>query len=124
MAAKTDLWGDLAPLDVRPPVAILREQAALLGAKTKNLIRAKVETTVVRGDLSHSFDLVAPTLDNYTYELFRVYHGVRDLYPVKLLDDRKLSLKTEQELVDWLGAKLSSDETKKLIGNLLAQVTK
>ena len=123
MAAQTDLWGEIIPAAVRTPLAILREQAALLGTKTKNLIEAKVETGVSRGEFSHRFKLVVPAMDNYTYELFTVTHGV-DLYPVftrvKKLD---LQMNNEEDFVRWLKETLSSPDTKTLIGNLLAQAT-
>src|SRR5881296_859505 len=81
MATNVDLWGEIQPPDVRTPVSILREQAALLGQKTKNLVEASVETTSSGGTFYHTFKLVAPALDNYTYQLFRIRHGIQ-LYPV------------------------------------------
>ena len=120
MAAKTDFWGDIAPAAVRTPVAILREQAALLGAKTKNLIEATVYTESVRGSFRHLLNLVVPGLDNYTYNLFAIDHGI-DLYPVTVLN-RDLIFATEDAFIDWLREELSSDKTKKIVGNLLAQV--
>jgi hypothetical protein len=35
MAAQTDLWGEIAQEQVRTPVTIMKEQAALLGKKTQ-----------------------------------------------------------------------------------------
>jgi hypothetical protein len=121
MAAQTDFWGDIAPATVRTPVAILREQASLLGTKTENLIEAAVETGISQGRFQHRFNLVVPALDNYTYQLFRIEHGI-DLYPLRVFDKEILGLNTEDDFVDWLRNRLSSDDTKKIIGNLLAQV--
>jgi len=81
MAAQTDFWGEIAPAAVRTPLAILREQAALLGAKTKNLIEATVATSVNGPQFQHRFNLVVPSLGNYTYELFWVTHGI-EMYPI------------------------------------------
>jgi hypothetical protein len=124
MAAQTDFWGEIAPAAVRTPLAILREQAALLGAKTKNLIEATVATSVNGPQFQHRFNLVVPSLGNYTYELFWVTHGI-EMYPIivplALPKDRELT--TEQEFTEWLRGKLSSDATKKIIVNLLAQAT-
>jgi hypothetical protein len=123
MAAQTDLWGEILPATERTPVSILREQAALLGQKTKNLVEAKVETmTMQDGKLIHSFTLVAPALGNYRFQLFQVYHSLTSLYPLRV-SDKKEELPTEKDFVAWLGSRLSSPDTKKLIGNLLAQVT-
>jgi len=120
MAAQTDFWGDIRATAVRTPVAILREQASLLGAKTKNLIEATVFTESVRGSFRHVFNLVVPGLDHYTYNLFAIDHGI-DLYPVTVLN-RDLKFETEEAFTNWLRTELSSANTKKIIGNLLTQV--
>jgi hypothetical protein len=120
MAASTDLWGEIEATQIRTPLVILREQAALLGAKTKNLVEASVSTHVSGNDFIHIFNLVVPALDSYTYNLLAVYHGA-SIYPVSVLGSHT-SFRTEQEFVDWLGAKLSSPDTKRIVANLLAQV--
>lgn len=141
MTAQTDFWGEIVPAQERTPLAILREQAALLGTKTKNLVEATVDTSVTPdGQFVHRFTLVVPALSSYRFELFRIEHGVA-IYPitvalevpsaqlsrgpVNLLVPPSLSphLQTEQEFVDWLHRKLSSAETKRIIANLLAQAT-
>jgi hypothetical protein len=120
MAAHADLWGEIAPSAVRTPATILREQASLLGSKTKNTIEAKVDSRVSGSLLYHSFNLVVPALDHYTYELFQVSHDV-NLYPVHVGFPFTVDLADEEAFVKWLGQKLSSAETKGIIGNLLAQ---
>jgi hypothetical protein len=117
MATQADFWGDIEPTEIRTPVSILREQAALLGGKTGYLIEGKVDTAVSGGMFRHSLSLVVPTLDNYEYELLKVRHGV-ELYPVTA---GQQDLKTESEFTNWLRQRLSSAETRKVIGNLLAQ---
>ena len=141
MTAQTDFWGEIVPAQERTPLAILREQAALLGTKTKNLIEATVDTSVTPdGQFVHRFTLVVPALSSYKYELLRIEHGVASYpisvasevpsaqlsrEPVNLLVNPRLSsqLQTEQEFTDWLHRKLSSAETRKIVGNLLAQAT-
>jgi hypothetical protein len=118
MATKLDFWGEVEPLQVRTPVAILREQAALLGTKTNNVVEAQVQSWVGGSDFYHSFNLVVPTLDNYTYQLFTLHHSA-NLYPVMSGYEQ---FQTEDELSDWLRQRLSSTETKRIVGNLLAQV--
>jgi hypothetical protein len=120
MAAHADLWGEITPSAVRTPASILREQASLLGAKTKNAIEGQIETQISGGMFYHSFNLVVPALDNYSYELLKVWHGV-NLYPVSYGYQRGERLENEEAFVDWLGQTLSSAETKRIIGNLLAQ---
>jgi hypothetical protein len=52
-----DLWPeDVTVTDVLPPVAIMRQQAALLGDKTQNLVQAEVTTKAApKGQIRHSF---------------------------------------------------------------------
>jgi hypothetical protein len=129
MAAKTDLWGVIAPAQVRTPLAILREQAALLGEKTQNLVEATVATSVSGPQFIHRFNLVVPSMDDYTYELFTVMHGV-GIYPITVHGANVVAdylggdtLATEQEFIEWLRRELSSAGTKRIVSNLLAQVT-
>ena len=121
MATQTDLWGDLAPAEVRTPLSIMREQAALLGTKTQNLVEAVVSTVVVGEEFTHYFNLVVPALSNYAYQLFVVSHRI-DLYPLTVRNPEFRQLENEHEFVEWLGRTLSSIETRKIISNLLAQV--
>ena len=129
MTSQPDFWGDIELTGDRTPLVILREQAALLGAKTKNVVKVKVTTSVSGKHLHHSFNLVAPALDNYTYELFRVRHGV-EAYPVNVeAMDAKLPIKAhfpilrdEAGFAAWLQEQLSSPRTKKIIATLFSQV--
>jgi len=117
---------------VRTPVSILREQAALLGKKTKGLVEATVDTDASGGSFIHRFKLVVPALDNYTYELFSISNGI-DFYPVEAYGFQNRlkfgsmvsmsTLRSEDEFLDWLQEILSSPETKKIIANILAQAT-
>ena len=120
MAAHADLWGEITPSAVRTPVSILREQASLLGAKTNYTIEGKVETRIDGEKFYHLFNLVVPALDNYSYQLFQIWHEV-GLYPVRVWGAFGEELANEEAFVNWLGRKLSSSETKSIIGNLFAQ---
>jgi hypothetical protein len=123
MAAQPDYWGEIVPAQERTPLAILREQAALLGTKTKNLVEATVDTSINRDGLFiHRFTLVVPSLSNYKYELFRIQHGVA-IYPIDIPGPLTPQFETEPQFVDWLHRKLSSVETKRIVANLLAQAT-
>ena len=92
----------------------------MLGTKTQNLIEAKVETYGAEGGtLHHSFRLVVPALDRYTYELFSISHSVLEPYPIVL--PSRIVLENEDKFKDWLPKKLSSPETKEILGNLISQ---
>ena len=96
MASVVDnLWpNDIeGPSKQSSPVGILKQQALLLGKRTKNLVEADVETraTDFQRFLQHSFYLVAPALDFYKYLLFRIEHHPTQFYPLKIIWDKSSS---------------------------------
>jgi|HubBroStandDraft_6_1064221.scaffolds.fasta_scaffold94295_3 hypothetical protein len=119
-----------APPDETLPVVMLREQAALLGAKTRNLVQAEVvsEPDVLaslspdaRPELVHRFLLRAPALSNYRYELFTV-HQPMGLYPLKIMfGDTRYEAASATELVELLRRIFAADPTRKVVGALVAQ---
>src|SRR5262245_44956146 len=79
-----DLWPeDFGIDDFVTPVTLLKEQAALLGSKTHNLVEATVSTGSNHPDFIHILYLIAPALDNYRYQLITLRHTI-DLYPVQI----------------------------------------
>src|SRR5437867_13436591 len=128
-SAIPDLWPELEQSQVVPPVAILREQAAALGKKAKPLLEGNVETrTALSGRFNHTFYIVAPALENYTYELYSIEQGA-DQYPVvaprrnnALSGPPQVILQTEGEFLECVRDVLNSDRTKRIVGSLLAQV--
>jgi hypothetical protein len=130
------------------PVTILREQASLLGEKTQNLVIAKVdsragetrdfvydimkplinEVTQAKqlNSLFHDiFYLVAPALDNYRFELFRVTRSVEQFYPIRIhsdtLDMQGREIASEDELLKVLAGIFSHPKTMKIIESILIQ---
>ena len=137
-----NLWPtDLAPTVERTPLTILKEQAAQLGAMTKNLLEGAVKTEMYREDalnqrrFVHNFNVVAPSLEGYSYKLLEVSHEL-DPYPVTVrltppptsnaLADRVTGipkeLASEAEFVEYLRSVFASDKTRRIVGALLAQV--
>ena len=116
----TDFWGEIGATGVRTPLSILREQAAALGPKTSHLVEAKVETRSYGQSIVHTFDLVVPGLDDYTYRLFEIEHDP-NLYPLSVRNE-DLEFANEKDFTNWLRKQLSSEKTRKLVSNLLAQV--
>lgn len=84
-----DLWPEDLIEDVcnfsRTPAIILREQAALLGKKTNNLVEAEVVRVETRhpGEFGYAFFIVTPVLDGYKYKLFTIEYNL-NMYPVSL----------------------------------------
>jgi hypothetical protein len=118
-----DLWPEIEQSQVVPPVAILREQAAALGRKTNYLLEGRVRTWIDGTRFVHTFSIVAPSLDDYSYELFSIEHGA-DQYPVTRRGANRLAseINTGKDLMEYVRSVLNSDETKKVVGSLLAQV--
>lgn len=134
-----DLWpDDIAVSTLRAPLTILKEQAAFLGSKTKNLIIAKVEKQESdlydEESIEHAFYVVTPALGNYRYKLFSISHSI-ELYPVTINLDSDIKMEiapesgmyylkvdNEQELVTLLTRIFGSKKTRRIIHALLAQV--
>jgi len=114
---------NIAESNLVTPVSILKEQAALLGDKTKQLVVAVVDTDTSGDNFFHRFYIVAPTL-NYRYDLFYVEHGIA-FYPLMLKWQgeplpRKLS--DEASFKAFLKQVLSSQHTMNVVHSILAQV--
>lgn len=119
-----DLWPQdiVAAVDFRTPLSILKEQASLLGQKTQNLVEGVVTSVTNSNDtFQHMFYLAAPALSNYRYRLFTVTHEI-DLYPLTIVSETgQRGARSEEEFVEQLRAIFSHDQTKKVIGALIAQ---
>jgi len=128
-----DLWpeGITAAAGPTPPLTILKQQASLLGRKTKNLLEAEVHTEVTDFQrlLRHTFFLVAPVLGLSGYPLLSVEHPVTRIYPaiVKVNPDdpsssvRELVARDEAEFKEHLKAVFAAEPAKRVIASLLAQ---
>jgi hypothetical protein len=104
------------------PLTILKEQAALLGERTKNIVEGRVQTKVdEKMEFRHSLYLVVPTLANYRYFLLSVHHKPA-IYPIQIFDgtsDREVTARDFEEFKEKLKEILSSDRVKRIIGTLL-----
>jgi hypothetical protein len=133
----TDLWpSDLDTVTTRAPVTILREQASLLGTKTKYILKAEIAITARqtgRRSFSYAFFLHAPALDDYRYRVFTIEYDVT-LYPVLFQVDHAIaeelgfnfktgtkSAATEEEFLSILGQILQSNKTRQVIAAILSQ---
>lgn len=146
-----DLWPeDIAPIpELKGPAIILKEQASLLGKKTKNLVEAEVvqfepsrpgppmvqiELSMFETRFNYAFLIVAPLLNNYRYKLFTISHGI-DAYPVTINVDmeiraeigyseqrEELVAKSEDEFVEILKKLFNAQKTQKIIGTLLSMI--
>jgi len=133
----TDLWPDELPTTVTPdsPVRILKEQAALLGKKTRGIVQASLRTSGEGSEAPkpfvYNFYITCPTL-SYYYKIFSVAMGFEP-YPASFRIDSdilkeispgtgegvSLSAKSEQEFVSILGDILQAEKTKKIVASLM-----
>ena len=117
-----DFWPEnIAESNLITPITILKEQAALLGEKTKQLVKGEVVTQATGELLVHYFYIVAPTL-NYRFELFNVQHHV-NFYPlVMAYAHNSYTLKTESEFKEKLKEIFAAQHTLNVVHSILAQV--
>lgn len=118
-----DLWPkDIATVSgVRTPVSILREQAILLGEKTKNIVEAEIISSGKNGVFTHSFVLVAPVLDSYQYELFSVQHSAQ-IYPLTVkIRSQITEASSEEQFIEQLQSIFADPQTKQIIQTLIVQ---
>ena len=136
----SDLWpSDIKLSGIKAPVAILKEQASLLGEKTKNVAVATVEVSMqnfLPEFFAYDFFIIAPTLHSYRYLLFNIRHTV-SLYPVTFwldfdirqemrktlsLDENQPVIAEDQEdFISKLGLILQAEKTKDIIRAIIAQ---
>ena len=117
-----DLWPEnIADSHLTTPVTVLKEQAALLGEKTRQLVKGEVVTQTTGNLFVHYFYIAAPTL-SYKFELFTLSHGV-NFYPLvmRYLNDT-ISLRSESEFKDKLKEIFVAPHTLNVVHSILAQV--
>src|SRR6266404_5119876 len=105
------LWGDIPKGDnLKTPISILREQAAILGDATDNILVADVVPNTQRGTVTLHFYVTAPALDNYRVHLLQVRHDVA-LYPLVIATEwMEYDCQTEEIFKEDLRTVLSSQE--------------
>jgi hypothetical protein len=124
-----NLWGDVtSAAPVRTPTTILKEQATALTEMTKGTLFGKVNvSTDLEGGFEILLSIIAPAINNYTFEVVLVEHGI-ELYPAKMVaawdrfkPGKEVKCKNEDELTDALGRILGSDQVTRVIMSLISQ---
>ncbi len=122
-----DLWpSEIATLpSIQTPITILKEQSSLLGQKTNNLVEAEVKSNDAgNGRVAISFNLVAPALNSYRYQLFQVLHHAVEIYPLTIdFSNTAYTVKNLDQLIDQLKMIFSDEKTIRVIQSLKAQST-
>jgi len=122
MPDTNDFWpANIADSNLVTPVTILKEQAALLGEKTRQLVKGEVVTQATGTLLVHYFYIAAPTL-SYRFELFNVQHHV-NFYPLVLgYLNKSTTLGSEDEFKEKLKEIFTAQHTLNVVHSILAQV--
>ena len=119
-----NLWGDLGALEiVRTPKDILKEQASFLTKATEGVLVGNVDEMDANGDVRYDVDVQVPSLNDYTYTLLSITHGL-DLYPVRVSPRAAALTETcddETEFEAVLRTVLSSKQVKLILSRLLSQ---
>ncbi len=119
-----NLWGSIPVSgNIRTPYAILLEQASWLGEITEGLLIGKVTKNVENEKFMYNLNIVAPALNNYYYNVTTIIHGI-EFYPLQLRssDGQFIECETEKMFENRLGDILSSEQTRRVITGLLAQI--
>lgn len=121
MSNTENFWPDFQADKIISPKTILKEQGALLGEKTGNLVFGEVRTGSSNdGRIVQYFDIVAPTLNNYRFSLFNVRHGAI-YYPLEIYYKTRIVVDNEIVFKDMLKDIFKDEKTVKIITSLMGQ---
>ncbi|MBI2909015.1 MAG: hypothetical protein HYX92_15335 [Chloroflexi bacterium] len=115
-----DFWpDDLDETTATAPVVLLKEQGSLLGKKTKNLVQGRVsgiepEKWGYPGGFFYGFNIVAPALGGYQYQIFGISHKI-DFYPLRLKANEDVWKDLPSELRDKYRPSVETYLTSRLI---------
>ena len=89
-----NLWPQINVSQIKSPSWIIRVQATNLRVSTEGLLEGEVSEidTSDRNLVRLGFNIVAPHLDRYRYELFRIQYGRDCPYPVTLTTENRYEL--------------------------------
>src|SRR2546428_606499 len=123
---RKNLWGDLPPTDdIRTPKQILKEQAVALSDMTKSMLYGDVGVQNTRDQFLLTLRIVAPALENYTYDILSVLHPL-EVYPLKVWPSWSSSANAKEcvnaeSFETALTEILQADRTRRVVAALLAQ---
>ena len=94
---------------------------------TKGILNGDVRTTVKNNQFTMTLSIVAPAINNYTFDIVRVQHGLA-LYPLKVVAAGKeysapgwIECRDEDAFITELTTILQSETVRKAVGTLIAQ---
>jgi hypothetical protein len=119
-----NLWPEFTPPEqVKSPVFLLKEQAALLAQRTGGIVVGRLSTlNTPDGRFVVSLDLAAPALRGYRYRLLEVIFPP-EFYPLVINGPGQQlnNINGEAEFRDALASVLRSEKTKQIVEAIMAQ---
>jgi hypothetical protein len=124
--SEDNFWGDIPIAEnIKTPRSILKEQISHLEQGTNGLLTGKLTiSTDTDGDLRTAMLIIAPALNNYSYEVTELFHSIA-LYPLKIFHpgSKKWFLcENETQFKATLKDIFQSVTIKRIISGLLAQI--
>lgn len=120
-----NFWGDIPKAEnIKTPRSILKEQISYLEQGTDGLLTGKLTvSTDDDGDIRTTMLIIAPALNNYSYEVTELFHSIA-LYPLHIHHPRNgwIPCQNESEFKIALRDILQSETIKRIISGLLAQI--
>ncbi|WP_281232872.1 hypothetical protein [Flavobacterium gelatinilyticum] len=123
MSDSNNLWPDFEDVPkIVSPRAILTEQANFLSEKTNNLLNGSISASASStNEIITRFKIVAPLLNNYSYQLFAIIHSAL-YYPCDLRYNAiSYKINNEEDLREKIREIFNNEETKNIIFSLLGQ---
>jgi hypothetical protein len=118
-----NLWGEPFGEELKAPVQILAEQAALLGQMTNNILEGRVENQSKGRTFTFDLNVVAPALGNYVHSILRIDYTL-EFYPLRLqsqVAQAEYDCEGEEEFMKVLEEVLSSRKVRQVVTSLLSQ---
>lgn len=120
------------------PHGILRDQIDHFDKNTNNVLFGRMKNVFIKNPLGEyplatSFEIVAPSLDGYSYRLFTMYCKPESEFPVLIVKrhleepvditeyDADYTCKNEQEFTEVLEKVLASDDTTRIVQTLYSK---
>lgn len=122
-----DLWGEMPEIEsLKTPLLILKEQSEILQEKTKGMLVGQITLKQSGTTFMYVFSIVAPTLNNYTYQLLSVRHDL-GFYPITLWDAQNngtaIQCSNEDEYKKGLSSIFSTEKNRTAISKLLTHIS-
>jgi len=118
----TNLWPDFSINSIKTPKTILMEQAIYFNDKVNNILYAQVISGKTNdGKIAHAFNIIAPALGNFEYNLFNIYNEIIFYHLDFYYDNTVIEISNETELIEMLKSVFNNFKTIGITESLYSQ---